>query len=137
RAGAHDELAAAHSPNIVAAAAYCQQPVASVVVRTCHVRPYAPVPMQRQRVINVVIPTMKAYRPDVVAAAAYCKKSVVICVRIRAWHHGPRASVPMEHQRLRGDEAAVELPDTKIVVAAACSYDESILCASDRTCEYR
>ena len=76
---------------------------------------------------------MKAYRPDVVAAAAYCKKSVVICVRIRAWNHGPRAPVPMERQRLRGDEGTVKPHSPNIVAAAAYSYKSIILCANIRT----
>src|SRR5262249_57827723 len=103
------------------------------VVRTWHLRPYAPVPMQRQRMINVVIPTMKAYSPNVVATAAYSKKSVVICVRIRAWHHGPRAPVPMERQRLRGDEGTVKPHSPSIVAADDYSYKSLILCANIRT----
>src|SRR5438067_1288271 len=72
--------------------------------------------MQRQRPINaasIIFP----HSPNVVTAAAYSVKVVLACARIRAWHHRPRAPVPMQSQSLRG--AIADGPN--IVASAAYS----------------
>src|SRR6202171_4980108 len=74
--------------------------------------------MQGHRVICVAT-AIKAHSPHSVTTPAYSEKLAKIPPGVGAWHHGPRAPVPVQSQSRLAEERAV-VSYSPHVVTAAC-----------------
>jgi hypothetical protein len=115
------------SPNIVAAANHCQEIVPPKArIRAWHDRPCASIPMQYQgpRHLEALLESVVVARcPDVVATAAYSEKKVAECTNIWAWHHRPRAAVPMHRQGDGATAVAIFSHGPNVVAATGHSVE--------------